>query len=140
MDKLEGKLEGGLYKVTDVHANHEATLYFNTQYVLERVMLNPPAPPMEEPIIKGFVAEAEEVPVEPFTWGNRIFIPTKDATRIPVHDFHKLIVLNMDGKNTLADILEVLSPEWPDITPEFLLRVVHNLKIRGWIRETEGEE
>ena len=135
MEEIE--LEGDLYKVTDAHGNHEAILYLNSLYALERVINNPPAPP-GEPIIKGLkVIEEEEALQKPEPWSgeNQIYIPTKDPTRIPVHDVHKQIVLAMDGNNTLADILEGLRPEWPDLTPEFLVRVVHNLKVRGWIRE-----
>ena len=135
IDKLEQ--EGDLYKITDVHGNHDAILHLNSKYGLERVINKPPAPPLDEPIIKGLTAtEVEEVPVDQlFKGANRILIPTKDASQIPVHDINKLIVLNMNGTNTLADIYGGLSPELPELTPEYLLRVVHNLKIRGWIRE-----
>ncbi|MFQ6125805.1 MAG: hypothetical protein ACE5R6_14550 [Candidatus Heimdallarchaeota archaeon] len=141
MDKLES--EGGLYKVKDAHENHEVILYLNSQYELERVTTDPPAPAVEEPIIKSLaVIEAEKGLKEPerFTWANRIFIPTKEIHRIPVHEFHKLVVLNMDGKNTLADILKKLRVDQPDLAPEYLVRIVHSLKIRGWVREKGSME
>lgn len=138
MDKIER--EGNLYKVKDVHADHEAILYLNHQYTLKRVILNPPAPPMKEPIIKG-PALAEEVPIGPFKEANRIFIPTTDPEQIPVQiELHKLIVLNMNGVNTLGDLYEGLSPDWPELTPEYLLSLIHKLEVRGWIREKEAEE
>lgn len=136
MDKLE--TEGDLYKAKDVHENHEAILFLNSQYELERVMTDPPATSLDEPVIKSIaVAGAEEALKKPenFTGANQIFIPTKEVHRIPIHEFHKQIVLNMDGKNTLADIFEKLRSSQPDLTHEYLLRIVHSLKIRGWIRE-----
>lgn len=136
MDDL--KKEGSLYKVIDMHENHEVMLYLNSLYEVERVVSDLPPPLIDEPIIKSLAdAAAEEGPteLENFTWANQIFIPTKEVHRIPVHDFHKQIVLNMDGKNTLADILETLRSEQPDFPSEHLLRIVHSLKIRGWIRE-----
>ncbi len=135
MDKLES--EGDLYKAKDVHENHEAILYLNSQYELERVLTDPPATSLDEPVIKSIaVTGAADALKEPeFTWANQIFIPTKDVHRIPVHEFHKQIVLNMDGKNTLADIFEKLRSSQPDLTSEYLLQIVHSLKIRGWIQE-----
>lgn len=136
MDKLTK--EGSLYKVIDTHENHEVMLYINSQYEIERIITDLPPPVTDEPIIQSLAfTGTKEGPIESerFTWANQIFIPTKEVNRIPVHDFHKLIVLNMDSKNTLADILEKLRSEQPDLTPEYLLRIVHSLKIRGWIRE-----
>jgi len=137
-NKLEK--EGELYKIKDVHTDHEAILYLNSRYALEKVIYDPPAPVVDEPIVKGLAIteeEEEEITPEAFSGANRIYKPTKDPHRIPVHDINKLIVLNMDGTNTLADIHAELKPEWPDLTPEYLLRLIHQLRIRGWIQEVE---
>ena len=55
LDVSKDKLvqEGELYKIKDVHSNHEAVLYLNSRYMLERVTNNPPSPPSDDPIIKG---------------------------------------------------------------------------------------
>ncbi len=139
VSKNELKLEGEITKIRDMHANHEAIIYINHN-TIEKVIFNPPVPLLEEPIIKG-PALVEEVPIGPFKEANRIFIPTIDPKQIPVQiELHKLIVLNMNGVNTLGDLYEGLSPDWPELTPEYLLSLIHKLEVRGWIREKEAEE
>ena len=135
--------EGDLYKITDVHGNHDAILHLNSKFGLERVINKPPVPPLDEPIIKGHIVQkVEEIPTEPQYEGlDRIYIPTRDPKRVPVQvELHKLIVLNMNGINTLADLYNGLSPDWPELTPEYILSLIHNLKIRGWIKEKPTEE
>jgi len=46
----------------------------------------------------------------------------------------------MNGVNTLGDLYEGLSPDWPELTPDYLLSLIHKLEVRGWIREKEAEE
>lgn len=58
------KREGDLFKVKDIHANHEAILYLSPQFEIERVMFNPPPPPIETPIIK-----TKTLKQKPFTFG-----------------------------------------------------------------------
>jgi len=137
MDKLE--TEGDLYKAKDVHENHEAILYLNSQYELERVMTDPPATSLDEPVIKS-LAVTEIPPVEPFEGAYRIFNTTKDVNRLPLQfQLQKLILFNMNGKKTLADILQGLSQDWPDLTPEYLSSVIHQCEVRGWIQEVKEE-
>ena len=52
--------EGELYKVKDVHANHEAILYLNSHNIPERVTNEPPAPRSNELVVKGLAALKEE--------------------------------------------------------------------------------
>lgn len=136
MDNL--KKEGSLYKVIDAHKEHEVMLYLNSQYEVERVISDLP-PPSTEPVIKS-LAIVERSTVEPFEGANRIFNTTKDVNRLPLQfQLQKLILLNMNGKKTLADILQGLSQDWPDLDPEYLSSVVHHCVVRGWIQEVKEE-
>ncbi len=135
MNKLES--EGDILKVRDKHANHEAILYLSQQYIIETVLFDPPALLMKEPIIKGLTVY-EEVPEEEelFAGANRIFTLTKNIDNLPIHfRLQRLILLNMDGKKTLADILKGLTPHWPDLSSKYIQDLVQQCEIRGWILE-----
>ncbi len=135
-DKLE--TEGDLYKIKDVHTDHETILYLNSNYGLERITNDPPAPPLDHPIVLGqaLIESEEEETTELFTGANKIYVPASDPKRIPVQvELHKLIVLNMNGVNTLGDLYKGLNPDWSELTPEYLLTLIRNLEVRGWIKE-----
>ena len=59
LDVSKNKLvqEGELFKIKDVHSNHEAVLYFNSRNMLERITNDPPPPPSDDPIIKGLIEQ-----------------------------------------------------------------------------------
>lgn len=139
MKQLESK--GDLFKIRDTHADHEAILYINNNNFITKVMFKPPAPLKEESIIKG-ITVYEEVPPEEeelFEGAQKIFNLTKNIDNLPIHfQLQRLILLNMDGKKTLADIFQGLAPDWPDLSPQFIENLVRQCEIRGWIREKKS--
>jgi len=140
MDRLEK--EGELYKVKDIHTDHEAILYLNTRYGLEVVLNDPPAPPSEQPIVKGLLRTEEDEPSTViFEGAAQIFLPTASgfvSRRIATQrEIDKLILGNMDGEKTLGDIYEQLKSEQSDLSPEQFLFMIRDFETKGWIKEKE---
>jgi len=129
-DKLEQ--EGALYKVTDVHTDHEATLFLNSQYIVERVIYEPPVPLVDEPVVKG-LRITEKIS---FEGNDRVFASTRHPTQMVLLDGLQIaIACNINGVRTLGDIYENLNPDYPNLTPEYLLLFIAKIEAEQWIRE-----
>jgi hypothetical protein len=139
-DRLEK--EGELYKIKDVHTDHEAILYLNSRYGLEVVTNDPPAPPSEHPVIKGLLHTEEDEPsTVAFEGATQIYLPTASgfvSRRIVTQgEIDKLILGNMDGEKTLGDLYEQLRSERPDLTPEQFIALIRDFETKGWIKEKD---
>jgi hypothetical protein len=124
--------EGELYKVKDVHTDHEATLFLNAHFIVERIIFDPPLPLSEDPVVKGLkVTERAS-----FEGDDRIFVTTRDPTQMVLLDGLQIaIASNINGVSPLGDIYEKLSPDYPDFTHEYLLSFISKLAEEQWIRE-----
>lgn len=124
--------EGELYKVKDVHTNHEAILFLNSQYIVERIIFDPPLPLSENPVVKG-LSITEKVQ---FEGNDRIFVATRHPTQMVLLDGLQIaIACTINGIRTLGDIYEKISLDYPDFTTEYLLTFISKLEEEQWIRE-----
>ena len=124
--------EGELYKVKDVHTDHEATFFLNAHYIVERIIFDPPIPLSEEPVVKGLKITERAL----FEGNDRIFMTTRHLTQMALFDGLQIaIASNINGVRTLGDIYEIIIPDYPDFTPEYLHSFINKLDAEQWIQE-----